>query len=49
MNTKMSNVVLGEALVLRDDTDMGGTSKEFLTTHGSLIEGIKKQKDLNQS
>ncbi|MHC4520350.1 MAG: RNA polymerase sigma factor [Planctomycetota bacterium] len=32
-------------MVLRDQTDMGGTAETFLTTHWSLIEGIQKQRD----
>ncbi|MCL5280588.1 MAG: hypothetical protein M1376_11840 [Planctomycetes bacterium] len=32
-------------MVLRDQTDMGGTAETFLTTHWSLIEGIQKQQD----
>ena len=36
-------------MALRDETDMGGTAEAFLTTHWSLIEGIKKQQDPKQS
>ncbi|MFC1793603.1 RNA polymerase sigma factor [Planctomycetota bacterium] len=36
-------------MVLRDETDMGGTAEAFLTTRWSLIEGIKKQQDPKQS
>lgn len=36
-------------MVLRDETDMGGTAEAFLTTRWSLIEGIKKQQDPMQS
>lgn len=32
-------------MVLRDQTDMGGTAESFLTTRWSLIEGIRKQQD----
>jgi len=32
-------------MVLRDQTDMGGTAETFLTTQWSLIEGIQKQQD----
>jgi len=32
-------------MALRDQTDMGGTAENFLTTHWSLIEGIQKQQD----
>ena len=49
MNTKTSSVILGEALVLRDDTEMGGTAEAFLTTHWSLIEGIQKRRDPGQA
>jgi len=36
-------------MAFRDETDMGGTSEAFLTTHWSLIEGIKEDKDHKQS
>ena len=29
----------------RDQTDMGGEREVFLTTHWSLIDGIKKHQD----
>ena len=32
-------------MALRDQTDMGGTAEDFLTTHWSLIEGVQKQQD----
>lgn len=32
----------------RDQTDMGGEREAFLTTHWSLIEGIKKHQDKDQ-
>jgi DNA-directed RNA polymerase specialized sigma24 family protein len=32
-------------MALRDQTDMGGTAENFLTTHWSLIEGIQRQQD----
>lgn len=37
------------AMALSDQTDMGGTAENFLTTHWSLIEGIKKHQDPKQS
>jgi RNA polymerase sigma-70 factor (ECF subfamily) len=36
-------------MAFRDETDMGGSAEAFLTTHWSLIEGIKKQQDPKQS
>jgi len=36
-------------MAFRDETDMGGTAEAFLTTHWSLIEGIKENKDPKQS
>ena len=36
-------------MALSDGTDMGGSAEAFLTTHWSLIEGIKKQQDPKQS
>ncbi|MCX5644315.1 MAG: hypothetical protein NTZ17_06480 [Phycisphaerae bacterium] len=36
-------------MVRRDQTDMGGTVETFLTTHWSLIEGIQKQQDPQQT
>jgi DNA-directed RNA polymerase specialized sigma24 family protein len=32
-------------MVVRDQTDMGGTAETFLTTHWSLIEGVQRQQD----
>ena len=33
----------------KDQTDMGGVRESFLTTHWSLIEGIKKHQDKDQA
>ena len=33
----------------KDQTDMGGLRESFLTTHWSLIEGIKKHQDKDRS
>ena len=33
----------------KDQTDMGGVRESFLTTHWSLIEGIKKHRDKDQA
>jgi len=33
----------------KDQTDMGGVKESFLTTHWSLIEGIKKHQDKDQA
>lgn len=38
-----------KAMKQKDQTDMGGVRESFLTTHWSLIEGIKKHQDKDQA
>jgi len=47
--TQWNNCLNQKAMKRKDQTDMGGVRESFLTTHWSLIEGIKKHQDKDQA